>query len=857
LFGLLVAFYFLTYSGEPSSTDELVLFDGVHSFAQNGTLELAYTHDTRPYLTQPNNNIVIWLDVEPMQAYLAAPLLFVARYLPGVGLVQATWLFNILVTALTAVVVFYYGILLGYQDRTALGVALLFGLATIAWPYSRLFFREPLWALFVLVAAYALERWRRGISLAPRPSPPAPQGVTTNILHTSHADDSKSVRLPLSAKRRGGRGVRFISVPLLAGEGFRVRAVWLLWLLSALGALAGAVFTKEATILIAPTLLVVALPDMSRRLFHRRTMFALLMLGGLAAAAFIVYQLLTPVGRVDLLDRVRSMNLAYFQEAFPAYVLSPGFSLWAFSPVLLLGIGGAIILWRKHEWRQFLVPFVMAASIVLGYSLLRGGDWYGGKGWGPRYLLPITPFLALWLLPVVEKLLTRQVRPWLRGIAAGVIVYSIFVQVIGLIVPVKAFGTYLYNEDVSLSQWALSNSAWNLNQIPAIRLAQVLAPWIDGVWNPLYLPQVVNAHQSGSPSPIAWVVNDSGVLVVPLCLLAGAIAFRAIVHCPASRRERWLSFGVIPLSMALMLYVGLRTFYQDVRFTDNNPVLWTVLDRLNAEIRPGDAVILNDAAYRNFFMNTYRRRQPIYLMPLAEGERLELDKPPKVRTGNPEERIHPYTTELLARLSQNTSRWWFVTQFGPFSQGRLRPVEHYLVRHYFTGREVISDSSVRLITLSPTNAPPDWIPPWPAYRVNADFGAGWLVGFDLPAGEVIRRGTPMLPVALLWRHEGWPADLPPFDYSINVSLINRDGVVVTPERGVQPVGGFAPMMQWANGGYYRDNHALELPLDLPSGEYELWVKIFDWRNGAPLAVRNAAGNAPKDHVVIAKIKITG
>jgi hypothetical protein len=818
LFGLLVACYFLTYSGEPISTDELVLFDGVHSFAQNGTLELAYTHDTRPYTTQPNNNTVIWLDVEPMQAYLAAPLLFVARYLPGVGLVQATWLFNILVTAFTAVVLFYYGIALGYQDRTALGVALLFGLATIAWPYSRLFFREPLWALLVLVAAYALERCRRGVNLAFRPSPPTP--------------------LPQGE----GRQKRFI-----------VSGVWLIIVLMAL---AGAVFTKEATILIAPTLLVVVLPDVSRRLFNRRTLFALLMLAGLAATAFVVYQLLSPVGRVDMLDRIRSVNLTHFQEAFPAYVLSPGFSLWAFSPVLLLGIGGAAVLLRKHQWRQFLVPLVMAASIVLGYSLLRGGDWYGGKGWGPRYLLPITPFLALWLLPVVDKLLSRQVRPWLRGVAAGLIAYSIFVQVIGLIVPIKAFGTYLFNEDVSLSQWALSNTGWDLRQIPTIRHNRVLAPWIDGVWNLLYIPQVVNAHQSGSPSPIAWVVNDSGVLVVPLCLLAAAIALRGILYHPASRRARWLNFGAIPLSMALMLYVGLRTFYQDVRFTDNNTILWTVLDRLNAEIRPGDAVILNDAAYRNFFMNTYRRRQPIYLMPLAEGERLELDKPPKIATGNPDERIHPYTTELLARLSQNTSRWWFVTEFGPFSQGRLRPVEHYLVRHYFTGREVIGESNVRLLTFSPTSAPPDWIPPWPAYPVDADFGAGRLVGFDLPTGEVIRRGTPMLPVALLWRHEGWPADLPPFDYSINVSLINRDGAVVTPERGAQPIGGFAPMMQWSNGGYYRDNHALELPPDLPPGEYELWVKIFDWRNGAPLAVRNVVGDAPKDHLVIARITVT-
>ena len=53
LFGLLVAVYFLMYSGQVVSTDEQVLFDGAHSLFQNGTLELAYTSNLRPYSTQP------------------------------------------------------------------------------------------------------------------------------------------------------------------------------------------------------------------------------------------------------------------------------------------------------------------------------------------------------------------------------------------------------------------------------------------------------------------------------------------------------------------------------------------------------------------------------------------------------------------------------------------------------------------------------------------------------------------------------------------------------------------------------------------------------------------------------------
>src|SRR2546421_9548549 len=116
LFGLLVEVYFLTYSGQPVSTDELRMFDGAHSFFRNGSLELGYTNDQLPYTLQPGNNPVIMLDVEPMQAYVAAPLLWVAALLPEIGMVQTAWLVNILITGLTAVVLYYYGMALGYKD---------------------------------------------------------------------------------------------------------------------------------------------------------------------------------------------------------------------------------------------------------------------------------------------------------------------------------------------------------------------------------------------------------------------------------------------------------------------------------------------------------------------------------------------------------------------------------------------------------------------------------------------------------------------------------------------------------------------------------------------------------------------
>jgi hypothetical protein len=780
LFGLLVALYFTTYSGQPNSSDELVLFDAAHSLVQYGTLELAYSSDQRPYMHQPEPDIALSLDIEPMQVYAAAPLLWVALHVPGLGLVQTVWLLNILVTALTAVVLYYYGIALGYTDRAALAVALIFGAATIAWPYSRMFFREPLFTLLALTCAYCLERWRRQLDVS-----------------------------------------RF----------------YLGWLVGALLALTGALFTKEASLLLVPTLVLVALPGAVRRLFNRRTLFTLAVLIALIVVSVTLYRQLFPSGRFsNLMDRVSHIDLTYLTVALPAYLFSPGASLWAFSPVLLLGWAGAYSLARRRAARQVLIPLVMLLSITVGYSILQGPNWYSGKGWGPRYLVPITPFLALWLLPVATTLLNRRVAVWKQAIAVGLTAQSFLIQIIALTVPIEAFGNYLYNESVALN-----------------RLDRLIVPWQEGTWNPLYIPPVVNAHQYAAPSPIAWIVTHSGALVMPLCLLTAGTSVWAITRRHMSRRASGLAVSAMAVSLVIMLYGGLRAFYTDVRMGGSNPALFEMLDRIDAGLRPGDAVLLNDASFRLIFMNYYKRPEPAYLMPVAPGERLDLDQPPEIVTNNPEDRPHPIISEMLARLAQTTSRWWFVTEFGPFSKGRLRPIEQYLVRHYFPVDEVYSDPNVaRLLRFAPISAPPDRVPPWPQYPVNANFGAATLVGFDLPRGTTIKRGM-MLPVALLWRHEGW-GDVPPFDYSINVSLINKEGAAVA-QRAQPPLATFGPMSQWVDGGYYHDNHALEVPANLPPGDYELWVLIFDWRDGHRLPVRSATG-ATGDHVMIATIRVT-
>src|SRR5207248_4288314 len=111
-----------------------------------------------------------------------------------------------------------------------------------------------------------------------------------------------------------------------------------------------------------------------------------------------------PGSRYDILTRASAVDWSHLPAALPAYLLSPGFSVWTFSPILLVGFAGFIMLLRKGYLRQALAPLIFLLSLAVGYSVIQGMNWYGGTGWGPRYLLPAVPFLALWLLPIAQAL---------------------------------------------------------------------------------------------------------------------------------------------------------------------------------------------------------------------------------------------------------------------------------------------------------------------------------------------------------------------------------------------------------------------------------------------------------------------
>ncbi len=105
-------------------------------------------------------------------------------------------------------------------------------------------------------------------------------------------------------------------------------------------------------------------------------------------------------------------------------VASPGESLFLYSPILA---AGAVLLFRLRKSRGdlFLIALLVPAALILLYAPW----WFHAYTWGPRFLLPAIPFLALPLL--FFRIRGGRLR---RTLLVLLVVFSVAMQLLGGIV---------------------------------------------------------------------------------------------------------------------------------------------------------------------------------------------------------------------------------------------------------------------------------------------------------------------------------------------------------------------------------------------------------------------------------------
>ncbi len=283
------------------------------------------------------------------QPLAAAPLYLagqaIAAVIPGLDY-GATIRFavsrlNQIVTALLCGAVCALALRLYRSRRVALVVALIFGLATLALPYARFYFNEPLTALALVLSAYELVVF----SQESRPSALLWSGLAFGFAGLTRT--TVLALLPLWLVYAWWAGADFA-----ASRAYRFRAV-----------VAFAVPVAALTLI---------------QLAYQAWAFGGPLSGGYAGEGWT-----TPI-----------------LSGLYGLLLSPGKSLFLFVPCALLAPWGWARLALDGHRRE--AALFAATSVV--WLLVHAGwwTWHGGWSWGPRFLMTVMPFLivplgALWV----------------------------------------------------------------------------------------------------------------------------------------------------------------------------------------------------------------------------------------------------------------------------------------------------------------------------------------------------------------------------------------------------------------------------------------------------------------------------
>lgn len=123
-----------------------------------------------------------------------------------------------------------------------------------------------------------------------------------------------------------------------------------------------------------------------------------------------------------------------------------------------------------------------------------------------------------------------------------------------------------------------------------------------------------------------------------------------------------------------------------------------------------------------------------------------------------------------------------------------------------------------------------------------------FLGYDLKA-HAVKPGE-KLELTLYWQA------LQEMDvsYTVFVHLLNGDSRVQA-QRDFIPGDGQTPTSGWLKGEILSDVVRLDLPSDMPAGEYTLEIGLYDARNGQRLQVVNEAGQVVGDRVVLEQVRV--
>jgi len=544
LFCLVLGVYLLVYIPQPDSADGNAVLAVTTSTLRYGTPDISVlaADDARFEFDMSRMGTfgvdgALYSKKGVAPSIVLLPLVLAAQVLPWLPIRATAMLLNPLLTALATALLYSLIRMAGFRPRTALASSLIYGLATLALVYTKTLFGEPLAALALLAATLALLHWRT-------------QGRRRALLLAG-------AFLGLAV----GVNMTYLLMPLVFGI-FAFAPSW---------------------------------PN-ARRLQQGRPVWA-------DALAFVAPILLALAG-LALYNWARfgsPLDTGYHFEAGEGFTrpiltglfglfLSPYRGLFWYAPVLLLAVPGWWLLRRQTP----LLAWVTLAVVAL-QSLIYAGwwSWHGGIVWGTRFLVPVLPFMAFWLSPLIERLLTPgQRRLGLSLVFAGLTLLSLIVQGLGaLLSPYPYYGHLVANYYTGVVDSLVTGLADRV------------------MYDPSLSPVIGHARLllEGRPLDPAWLRNGIDLLHLVAAFALMGFAFFLL------RRRRPALIGLITCIIVLN---GVATRQLDEPKTQ-------AIMHLEQVLEPPATALFTTAYYEDALLDAKRLRPMTMNAPVAPDDRLE------------------------------------------------------------------------------------------------------------------------------------------------------------------------------------------------------------------------------------------
>jgi hypothetical protein len=358
---------------------------------------------------------------------IAVPFYYAALMLSVDPLVIIGIFVNSLLIALTSVVIFCFSVEIYRSKKTAFILSVIFGVCSFVLPYHTSFWTQPLQALTLIASAFFIYR----------------------SLH-----DSSSFLCHYTTRGKNNDGIYF------AGLG---------------GLFLGlSVFAHPTSVVLIPGFVAYCFLSMRR---NRKILISFLVT--LGVTLFFA----------GLLNYVRFGSFAEFGYGYfgslashdgwkglVGLLLSPGAGLFIYFPIAILLPWAAKYMYKENKGLLLLSTYIIVVSWLDVGTLSFGFEpfaWWG-LGWGPRYLIPVLPFITI----VLGNLLTHlRKKLFIKVSVIALCIAGFYISLIGTLVWWQYESLYIFDifqREQSSNADPYGTMIWQPHYSPVVMLTNML-----------------------------------------------------------------------------------------------------------------------------------------------------------------------------------------------------------------------------------------------------------------------------------------------------------------------------------------------------------------------------------------------